>query len=102
MRPSARARAIVASERTTTAILWIPSRTLVAVATDIEYPDLRRQRRDARRRQVRRRRLSALAVLVVLAAAALFGLVRLVSGVTAGATSVLLQPVAGVMPTTPF
>jgi hypothetical protein len=74
----------------------------VAVATDIEYSDLRRQRRDARRRQVRRRRLTALAVLVVLAAAALFGLVRLVSGVTAGATSVLLQPVASAMPTAAF
>jgi hypothetical protein len=74
----------------------------VAVATETPVAELRRQRREARRRQVRRRRLSALVVLFVLGAAALFGLVRLVSGVTAGATSVLLQPVSSVVPQSPF
>jgi hypothetical protein len=74
----------------------------VAVATDTSYPELRRQRREQRRRQVRRRRLSALAVLVVLVAAALFGLVRLVSGVNAGATGNPIEPVASAMPKMPF
>ena len=73
----------------------------MAVATDTSYAELRRERRELRRRQVRRRRLAALAVLIVLGAAAVFGLVRLVSGVTAGATSVFLEPVAGAMPQTP-
>jgi len=74
----------------------------VAVATDIDYADLRRRRQETRRKQVRRRRLTAAAVLALLAAAALFGLVRLVSGVTAGATSVFLQPVASALPASPF
>jgi len=74
----------------------------VAVATDTSYPELRRQRREQRRRQVRRRRLSALAILVVLVAAALFGLVRLVSGVNAGATGNPIQPVVSAMPKMPF
>jgi hypothetical protein len=64
--------------------------------------EVRRQRREQRRRQVRRRRLTALAVLVVLSVAAVLGLVRLVGGVTAGATSVLLEPAAGAMPVSPF
>ena len=74
----------------------------MAVATDTSYAELRRERRELRRRQVRRRRLAALAVLIVLGAAAVFGLVRLVSGVTAGATSVFLEPVAGAMPQSAF
>ncbi len=74
----------------------------MAVATDIDYADLRRRRQETRRKQVRRRRLTAAAVLALLAAAALFGLVRLVSGVTAGATSVFLQPVASALPASPF
>jgi hypothetical protein len=74
----------------------------VAVASDTAYSELRRARRAQRRRQVRRRRLTALAVLGVLAAAALFGLVRLVAGVNAGAQSVLLQPVASAFPQSPF
>ena len=57
----------------------------MAVATDTKYPELREQQREQRRRQIRRRRLSAFAVLVVLVAAALFGLLRLVYGVSAGA-----------------
>jgi hypothetical protein len=74
----------------------------VAIASDIEYSELRRQRREQRRRQIRRRRLTALAVLTVLAVAALFGLVKLVSGVTAGATSILLQPTAAAVPESGF
>jgi hypothetical protein len=74
----------------------------VAVVSDIDYAEVRRQRREQRRRQVRRRRLTALAILVVLAAAALLGLVRLVNGVTAGATSTVLAPAAGVLPSSPF
>jgi hypothetical protein len=74
----------------------------VTVASDIDYAELRRQRREQRRRQVRRRRLTALAVLGLIVVAALLGLVRLVSGASAGATSVFLQPVASAMPTIPF
>jgi hypothetical protein len=74
----------------------------VTVASDIGNSELRRQRRAQRRRQVRRRRLTALAVLVLLAAGALFGLTRLVSGASAGATSLFIQPVAAAMPTVPF
>ncbi|HET8528800.1 MAG TPA: putative glycoside hydrolase [Gaiellaceae bacterium] len=74
----------------------------MAVVSDLDHAELRRQRRDRRRRQVRRRRLTALAALVVLAAAALFGLARLVSGAAAGATSSFLQPVAAALPQTPF
>jgi hypothetical protein len=74
----------------------------VAVVSDLDYAELRRQRRALRRRQVRRRRLTALAVLAVLALAALLGLVRLAAGANAGAASVLLQPVAAAVPQTPF
>jgi hypothetical protein len=74
----------------------------VTVATDIDYGELRRRRRQERRRQVRRRRLTALAVLVALVAAALFGLVRLVSGATAGASSTFLQPVPAAVPASAF
>jgi hypothetical protein len=74
----------------------------VAVASDIDYDELRRQRREQRRRRIRRRRLTALAVLALLAAAALLGLARLVSGSAAGATATFLQPVAAAMPTLPF
>jgi hypothetical protein len=78
----------------------------VAVASDIDYApsaaEVQRQRRERRRRQVRRRRLTALGVLAALVVAALFGLAKLVGGLTAGATSVLLQPVANAMPTSSF
>jgi hypothetical protein len=74
----------------------------VAIASDIDYSELRRQRREERRRRIRRRRLTALGVLALLVAAALIGLVKLVNGVTAGATSVFLQPAAQAMPTSPF
>ena len=74
----------------------------MAIASDIDYSELRRRRREERKRQVRRRRLSALGVLTLLAAAALFGLAKLVSGVTAGATSVLLEPAASAMPASTF
>src|SRR5690348_3847940 len=102
MRLSASSRAIVASERTTATILRIPSRTLMAVVSDIDYTELRRQRRELRRRRVRRRRLTALAVLALLAAAALVGLIRLVGGASAGATSGILRPVPSALPPTPF
>jgi hypothetical protein len=73
----------------------------VAIASDIDYSELRRVRRELRKRQVRRRRLTATALLVVLAAAALFGLTKLVSG-SAGAAIVVLEPVRSAMPTNPF
>ena len=73
----------------------------MAIASDIDYSELRRHRRDLRRRQVRRRRLAATALLVVLAAAALFGLTKLLSG-SAGAAIVALEPVRSAMPTNPF
>ena len=73
----------------------------MAIASDIETTDARRQRRDIRRRQVRRRRLSALTVLVLLGAAALFGLTRLLSGSGAGA-AIALTPVASAAPTSAF
>jgi hypothetical protein len=72
--------------------------TLVAIASDT---DSRRGRREARRRELRRRRLTALAVLALLAAAALYGLVRLVSG-PAQAATVVLDPVRGAMPVSSF
>jgi hypothetical protein len=56
----------------------------MATAGNIEYTELRAQRREARRRQVRRRRLAAGVVLGALAVAAIFGIVQLVAG-TAGA-----------------
>ena len=74
----------------------------MAVASDIEYTEVRRHRREQRRRQVRRRRLTALGVLAALVVVALLGLVKLVNGVTAGAASVPLQPVSAAMPTSPF
>jgi hypothetical protein len=74
----------------------------VAVASDLDVSELRRQRREQRRRQVRRRRLTALAVLAVLATAALLGLARLVGGATAGATASVIQPLAAAMPASPF
>jgi hypothetical protein len=74
----------------------------VAVASDLDVSELRRQRREQRRRQVRRRRLTALAVLVALAAAALLGLARLVGGATAGAAANAIQPLAAAMPASPF
>jgi hypothetical protein len=73
----------------------------VAIASDIDYSELRRVRRELRKRQVRRRRLTATALLVVLAAAALFGLTKLVSG-SAGAAIVVLEPVRSAMPASPF
>jgi hypothetical protein len=74
----------------------------VAVASDLDYAELRRQRREQRRRQIRRRRLTALAVLAVLAAAALFGLVRLVEGAAAGASTNAITPLAAALPAAPF
>jgi hypothetical protein len=74
----------------------------VATASDTAYSELRRQRRDERRRQVRRRRLTALGVLTILGVAALFGLIKLVSGATAGASSVFLHPAANSVPASPF
>src|SRR5438067_1242297 len=53
------------------------------------------------RRQIRRRRLMALTVLVVLVGAALFGLTQMLSG-SAGAASVVLEPVRAAMPASPF
>jgi len=73
----------------------------VAIASDIDYAELRRQRRELRKRQIRRRRLTAVAVLVVLAAAALFGLARSLSGSSAAA-SIVLEPVRSAMPASPF
>jgi hypothetical protein len=73
----------------------------VAIASDIDYAELRRQRRELRKRQIRRRRLTAVAVLVVLAGAALFGLARILSGSPAAA-SVVLEPVRSAMPASPF
>jgi hypothetical protein len=73
----------------------------VAIASDIDYSELRRVRRELRKRQVRRRRLTAVALLVVLAAAALFGLTKLFSS-SAGAATVVLEPVRSAMPTNPF
>ena len=74
----------------------------MAVASDLDRNELRRQRREQRRRRIRRRRITALTVLVVLAAAALLGLARLVSGATAGAAANVIRPVAGAMPSSPF
>jgi hypothetical protein len=73
----------------------------VAIASDIDVADLRRQRRAARRRQVRRRRLTALAILLCLAAAGIFGLTRLFSGTDAGA-AIVLHPVKVALPKTAF
>ena len=73
---------------------------LVAIVSDLDYAELRRQRRELRRRQVRRRRLTALGILAALAVVAVFGLTRLFTG-SAGA-SVSLVPVSNVVPQTPF
>ena len=73
----------------------------MAIASDMDYAELRRHRRELRRRQVRRRRLTALAVLVVLGGTALFGLATLLSG-SSGASNVVLQPVRSAMPASPF
>jgi len=73
----------------------------VAIASDLEYPDERRRRREVRRRQIRRRRLVALGVLTVLAAAAIFGFVQLLSGSSAGA-AIVLTPVRSAVPASPF
>ena len=73
----------------------------MAIASDIDYTDERRKRREARRRQVRRRRLTAVTVLTLLGAASLFGLVRLFTGTDAGA-AVVLTPVLEAAPSSPF
>jgi hypothetical protein len=73
----------------------------VAIASDIDLAELRRKRREARRRQIRRRRLTALAILAAFAAAALFGLVRLFTGDSAGA-AIVLEPVTSALPASPF
>jgi hypothetical protein len=72
----------------------------MATAGNIEYSELRQQRREARRKQVRRRRLAAVGVLVVVGAAAVFGIGQLVVG--AGAGSVSLTPVASAAPVSHF
>ena len=73
----------------------------MAIASDIDVAELRRQRRELRRRQVRRRRFTALGVLALVAATALFGLTKLVIG-SAGAGTVVLDPVRSAMPASPF
>lgn len=73
----------------------------MATASNFEYTELRRQRREARRRQVRRRRFAAAGILAVLGVAALFGIVQLVSG-AGPAGAVALTPVRSVVPTSPF
>jgi hypothetical protein len=72
----------------------------VAIVSDLDYAELRRQRRELRRRQVRRRRLTAFGILAALAVVAVFGLTRLFTG-SAGA-SVSLVPVRGAVPATMF
>ena len=73
---------------------------LVAIVSDLDYAELRRQRRELRRRQVRRRRLTALGILTALAIVAIFGLSRLFTG-SAGA-QVDLVPVSNALPATTF
>jgi len=73
---------------------------LVAIVSDLDYAELRRQRRELRRRQVRRRRLTALGILTALALVAIFGLSRLFTG-SAGA-QVDLVPVGNALPATTF
>jgi hypothetical protein len=73
---------------------------LVAIVSDLDYAELRRQRRELRRRQVRRRRLTALGILAALAVVAVFGLTRLFTS-SAGA-SVSLVAVGNVVPKTAF
>jgi hypothetical protein len=73
----------------------------VAIASDLDYSDVRRQRRELRRRQIRRRRLTALGMLVLLAAVAIFGLTKLFTG-SAGAQSIALTPVRDALPADTF
>jgi hypothetical protein len=73
---------------------------LVAIVSDLDYAELRRQRRELRRRQVRRRRLTALGILTALAVVAVFGLTRLFTG--SGGAQVDLVPVSSAMPATTF
>jgi hypothetical protein len=73
----------------------------VAIASDIDRTELRRQRREAHRRRVRRRRVTAFAVLAALAIAGVFGLSRLLTGSSAGA-AIVLTPVRTAMPSSPF
>jgi hypothetical protein len=73
----------------------------VAIASDIDRTELRRQRREAHRRRVRRRRVTAFAVLAALATAGVFGLSRLLTGSSAGA-AIVLTPVRTAMPSSPF
>jgi hypothetical protein len=73
---------------------------LVAIVSDLDYAELRRQRREQRRRQVRRRRITAVGILAALALVAAFGLTRLFTS-SAGA-SVDLVPVSSAMPKTTF
>ena len=72
----------------------------MATTSNIEYGELRRQRREARRRQVRRRRLAAVGVLALLAVAALVGVEQLVAGT--GTSSVTLKPVRSAVPVNLF
>jgi hypothetical protein len=73
----------------------------VAIASDIDRTELRRQRREAHRRRVRRRRLTAFVVLGALATAGVFGLSRLLTGSSAGA-AIVLTPVRTALPSSPF
>ncbi|MGZ4289908.1 MAG: putative glycoside hydrolase, partial [Gaiellaceae bacterium] len=73
----------------------------MATAGNIEFPETRALRREARRRQVRRRRLAAAGVLAALSAAALFGLVQLLTGAGASA-AVSLKPVRSMAVSSPF
>ena len=73
----------------------------MAIASDIDVAEARRRRREVRRRQVLRRRLTALAVLALVAATAIFGLLRLVTGSSAGA-AIELAPVRGALPPSQF
>jgi hypothetical protein len=71
-------------------------------AGEIAHGEARARQRELRRRQVRRRRLTAVGILGVLGAAAVFGLVRIVTGAT-DAGAVTLQPVsAAAIPPSPF
>jgi hypothetical protein len=72
----------------------------MATTGNIEYGELRAQRREARRREVRRRRLAAVAVLTIVGAAAVFGIGQLVVG--AGANPVSLTPVESAVPVSRF
>ena len=73
----------------------------MATASNIEYGEARRVRREARRRQVRRRRLAAFGVLAALSVAAVLGLVQLVTGAGAAGT-VSLTPVRSAAVVSPF